>query len=234
MDRGIYTLTVTNPDGGSGHLAGAFTVEAGIGQWNAGALYGGDVRPDPDEAGDPARSTPHPTASSGCSAATDAGEHWALVSDKSWPSATRYAIDPLHPAWVYGFDLHGLWRSQDEGVTWTRLMPNKWPDGRDMAAQSPQVFVSPYEDATHPQALFVGSCENYGSTGPAAPWDRSGPPTGGPPGRSCRAWRASPCKPWPSTPTTTRISCSYLGHEGLHLQRLGRHLDRGGDQRPHR
>ncbi len=47
-------------------------------------------------------------------------------------------------------------------------MPNKWPDGRALQAY-PQVYVSPYQDATHPQALFVGSCEKYvipDATGP--------------------------------------------------------------------
>ena len=165
MDPGSYDLTVTNPDGGSGTFAGSFTVEAGIGQWNAGALYGGDVRQILMKPGDPDTLYAASYGVLGLFRSDDAGEHWALVSDQVVISNGRYAIDPLHPAWVYGFDLHGLWRSQDEGVTWTRLMPNKWPDGRDMAAQSPQVFVSPYEDATHPQALFVGSCENYGSTG---------------------------------------------------------------------
>ena len=32
------------------------------------------------------------------------------------------AVDPLHPDWLYVFDLHGLMRSQDEGDTWTTLM----------------------------------------------------------------------------------------------------------------
>ena len=39
-------------------------------------------------------------------------------------------------------------------------MAYTWPDGLDM--QSPKVYVSPYEDATHPQALFVSSSDNYG------------------------------------------------------------------------
>ena len=47
-------------------------------------------------------------------------------------------------------------------------MPNTWPDGREMQA-CPQVYVSPYQDATHPQALFVSSCARYvipDATGP--------------------------------------------------------------------
>ena len=43
MDPGVYALTVVNPDGGTGSLAGAFTVTQGIGEWNGGDLFGGPV-----------------------------------------------------------------------------------------------------------------------------------------------------------------------------------------------
>ena len=43
MDPGTYALTVTNPDGGSATLPAAFTVTPGLGAWNGGDLYGGDV-----------------------------------------------------------------------------------------------------------------------------------------------------------------------------------------------
>ena len=43
VNPGTYPLTVTNPDGGSATLTGAFTVGAGIGNWNGGQLYGADV-----------------------------------------------------------------------------------------------------------------------------------------------------------------------------------------------
>ena len=92
---------------------------------------------------------------------TDAGEQWAFVTDKVSANANGSALDPLHPDWLYVFS-NGLLRSQDEGDTWTTSMPNKWPDpdGRDLQAY-PQVFVSPYQDADHPQALFVSSCARY-------------------------------------------------------------------------
>ena len=44
LDPGTYTLTVVNPDGGTATLASAFTVTQGIGQWNGGNLFGGEVR----------------------------------------------------------------------------------------------------------------------------------------------------------------------------------------------
>ena len=53
MDPGTYDLTVTNPDGGSGSLSGAFTVGAGIGKWNPGDLFGGQMQQLLMKPGDP-------------------------------------------------------------------------------------------------------------------------------------------------------------------------------------
>jgi hypothetical protein len=73
-----------------------------------------------------------------------------------------FAADPLHPDWLYSYAPNGLMRSLDDGVTWTTLTTNKWPDGRDI--QSPHVYVSPYQGLpAHPQALFVSSSESYGN-----------------------------------------------------------------------
>jgi photosystem II stability/assembly factor-like uncharacterized protein len=171
MSPGGYAVTVTNPDGGTGSLSGAFTVGAGIGQWNPGDLFGGEMQQLFMKPGDP--TTLYATAYGviGLFRSTDAGEHWAFVSDKAWANNTDVAVDPApgHEDWLYVFTPSGLMRSQNEGDTWTTLMPSKWPepDGRDLGAY-PQVHVSPYQDATHPQALFVSSCEAYvsGATGP--------------------------------------------------------------------
>jgi hypothetical protein len=166
VNPGSYDLKVTNPDGGNVTLAGAFTVEAGIGQWNAGTLYGGEVQQLFMKPGVP--STLYATAYGviGLFRSTDAADHWTFVNDKVWANNNEIAADPLHPDWLYAFTPFGLMRSQDEGTTWTTLKDNKWPDGRDI--QSPQVFVSPYEGASHPQALFVSSYENYGTPGSGA------------------------------------------------------------------
>ena len=43
LDPGVYTLTVTNPNGQSGSLTNAFTVMQGIGVWTSGGPYGGRV-----------------------------------------------------------------------------------------------------------------------------------------------------------------------------------------------
>jgi photosystem II stability/assembly factor-like uncharacterized protein len=168
MDPGTYDLTVANPDGGVGSLSSAYTVGAGIGQWNAGALFGGQLQQLFMKPGGP--NTLYATAYGviGLFRSTDAGEHWAFVSDKPWANNNAVAIDPLHPDWLYVFTPSGLMRSQDEGDTWTTLMDNKWPDGSDLWGY-PQVYVSPYQDATHPQALFVSSCAAYVAPQPTAP-----------------------------------------------------------------
>jgi photosystem II stability/assembly factor-like uncharacterized protein len=161
MDAGIYDLTVTNPDTGTNTLASAFTVGAGLGKWNAGDLFGGQMlqllmKPD-----DPNTLYAAAYGVKGLFRSTDAGEHWTFVTDKVWPNANGFAVDPLHLDWLYVInDPDGLQRSTDGGDTWTSVMPYKWPDGRDLQAY-PQVHVSPYEDATHPQALFISSCDQY-------------------------------------------------------------------------
>ena len=130
MDPGTYDLTVTNPDGGSGSLSGAYTVQAGIGQWNPGDLFGGQMQQLFMKPGDP--NTLYATAYGviGLFRSDDAGEHWAFVSDKAWANNNEFAVDPLHPDWLYVFTPNGLMRSTDEGDTWTTLMDNNWPDGQ--------------------------------------------------------------------------------------------------------
>ena len=159
MNPGTYTLTVVNPDGGSGSLASAFTVTQGLGQWNPGDLFGGQMQQLLMKPGDP--NTFYAAAYNviGLFRSTDACEHWTFVTDKMSANANGFAVDPLHPDWLYAYS-NGVIRSQDEGATWTTVMPNKWPDGSDLQAY-PHVQVSPYQDATHPQAIFVSSCDKY-------------------------------------------------------------------------
>ena len=80
MERGVYPLTVTNPDGGTGSLVGAFTVQSGIGQWNTGGIYGGQVDNILMKPGDPA--TLYADANgAGLFRSQDAGENWTFVSN---------------------------------------------------------------------------------------------------------------------------------------------------------
>ena len=81
LDPGIYDLRVVNPDGGSGSLASAFTVTQGLGQWNAGDLFGGDIHQILMKPGDPNTLYALSYRVIGLFRSDDAGEHWAFVSD---------------------------------------------------------------------------------------------------------------------------------------------------------
>jgi hypothetical protein len=163
MTPGVYTLTLVNPDGGTATLTNAFTVTQGIGQWNGGNLFGGEVRQILMKPGDPNTLYAPAYAVAGLFRSRDAGEHWTYASADVHIANGELAIDPHNPDWLYDFDSSGLHRSTDEGDTWTTVMPNSWPDGRSL--NSPQVYVSPYD----PQVLFVGSSEKYGVRIPATP-----------------------------------------------------------------
>jgi photosystem II stability/assembly factor-like uncharacterized protein len=156
MDPGVYGLTVVNPDGGTASEASAFTVTQGIGQWNGGNLFGGEVRQILMKPGDPNTLYALAYGVVGLFRSRDAGEHWTHVGADVAIGNSKFAVDPHNPNWLYGFDYNGLHRSQDEGDTWTTVMPNHWPDGRSL--NSPQVFVSPYD----PQVLFISSFSSFG------------------------------------------------------------------------
>jgi photosystem II stability/assembly factor-like uncharacterized protein len=153
MDAGTYDLTVVNPDGGTASLSGAFTVTQGLGRWNGGDLFGGDVRQIMMKPGDPNTLYAVAYGVVGLFRSRDAGEHWTYVSDEVGVTNGKFAVDPLHPSWLYGNDPSGLYRSKDEGDTWTKIMPNTWPDGRDLYFA--QVYVSPHD----PQTLFISSAD---------------------------------------------------------------------------
>jgi photosystem II stability/assembly factor-like uncharacterized protein len=157
LDPGVYSLTVTNPDGGSGGLANAFTVTQGIGQWKGSDLFGGEVRQILLKPGDP--NTLYALAYAvGIFRSRDAGEHWKFINGNVIGNA-GFVIDPLHPAWLYSYATDGLYRSQDEGDTWIKIF-NTWPDGRFIARG--QVYPSPHND----QVLFISSSvDPYTSSG---------------------------------------------------------------------
>jgi photosystem II stability/assembly factor-like uncharacterized protein len=155
LNPGVYTLTVVNPDGGTASRTNAFTVTQGIGQWNGGNLFGGQVTQILMKPGDP--NTLYALAYDvGLFRSKDAGEHWSFI----WGNVIAnidFVVDPLHPQWLYCYAWDGLYRSRDEGDTWTKLM-NTWPDGRSVSRGA--VFVSPHDA----QVLFVGSSNPGGGS----------------------------------------------------------------------
>ena len=153
MVPGVYPLTVVNPDAGTATpLAGAFTVSQGIGQWNGGDLFGGQVSQILLKPGN--SNTLYALAYGvGFFRSRDAGEHWTLITGNVAGNAI-FSVDPLHPTWVYGSEWDGLYRSQDDGDTWTKLT-GTWPDGRSI--DYGEVYPSPHD----PQVVFVRCAAAY-------------------------------------------------------------------------
>lgn len=121
MDAGVYTLTVTNPDGEVGMLTDAFTVTQGIGVWNPGKLYGGWVR---EVLVNPVNtSTLYATAVGvGLFRSRDSAGQWSFLPS-AWGACgeSRLALhidSGNNRLYVGGC---GIERSDDEGETWTPL-----------------------------------------------------------------------------------------------------------------
>jgi len=142
LDPGVYTLTVTNPDGQAGSLPNAFTVTQGIGVWTSGGPYGGSVFV----------IAIHPTATSTLFATThfglfrsqDRGENWEQVLGDVFEGWV--AIDPLQPDTVYlaaAHDSDKVYRSDDRGDTWAAI-----PISGVHSAESIQFYPHPLVEGT--------------------------------------------------------------------------------------
>lgn len=115
LNVGVYTLTVTNPDGQSGSLPQAFTVTQGVGVWSSGGPYGGDIwhiviNPlSPTQVLATAMWT-------GLFASEDKAAHWRTAHLGAFP--LRPAIDAQNPQVIYTSSDGMIARSDDGGVTW--------------------------------------------------------------------------------------------------------------------
>jgi photosystem II stability/assembly factor-like uncharacterized protein len=149
LDPGVYPLTVVNPDGGSVTLPNAYTVTPGIGQWNGGNLFGGDVHQVLMKPGDPSTLYAPANGLRGLFRSKDAGASWQYTGG-GLDLAGKLAVDAQHPDWLWAYASPGVVCSKDEGDTWTTV-PAPWPDGRQI--NNGQVYPSPHD----PQVLFVSS-----------------------------------------------------------------------------
>lgn len=165
MDPGVYTMTVTNPDGTTGTAPNAFTVTQGIGVWNQGELDGGAI----DEI---AINPLTPTTlyaryhKVGLFRSYDGGENWTFQFAST--QVENLAVDPTLPTHIYisafphePWDF--LYRSDDEGETWIPLI-----------AAYPETYTSGYEcwgrmgihpHPNTPGTVYLHSCENNEDSG---------------------------------------------------------------------
>lgn len=118
MAPDVYTLTVTNPDGGTAALSNAITIEPAIGIWTTEGPYGGTINQILVDPSDPA--TLYARAQTGVFRSRDAGAHWQQMLVHK--SLADLLLDPNNPAVVYAV-WYGINKSTDGGDTWTYINP---------------------------------------------------------------------------------------------------------------
>jgi len=153
LDPGVYTLTVTNPDGQSGSLPNAFTVTQGLGVWTTGGPYGGVIG---QIIINPITPTTLYAASEsiGLFRSLDSGNNWKLVlADIGYGHTT--AVDTLSPQTMYVARWRrGFARSEDGGDTWTALAPPGLSNALINAAFTPPTISGTVYIATNDNGLW--------------------------------------------------------------------------------
>ena len=234
MDPGTYDLTVVNPDGGSDTLAGAFTVMQGIGQWNTGDLFGGQMQQLLMKPGDPNTLYASAYGVIGLFRSDDAGEHWAFVTDKASANNNEFAVDPLHPDWLYV-----VWSQRSHAFAGQRRHLDHLANGQQVAGRArpsglPAGVRLAVSGRDPPAGLFVSSSWSYVVPDASGALGLIKSTDGG------TTWTIVPSLEGetvqdiafdPNGPLAH--GARDLGHEGLHVERLGRHLDPGHDQWPY-
>ena len=142
LNAGVYTLTVTNPDGGKGSLPNAFTVTQGIGVWTTGGPYGGQIL---GLALNPVTpTTVYALAhNAGVFASYDGAAHWQPILLDDTPNLL--VLDAEDPEVMYLGSACCLLRTQDGGSTWESVSPGG--DG----------FFHPATHPVSPGVIYIGS-----------------------------------------------------------------------------
>ncbi|MBN2148398.1 MAG: hypothetical protein JW726_13500 [Anaerolineales bacterium] len=116
LEPGAYTLTVANPDGGTGSLPNAFTVTQGIGVWTTNGPYGGHV----------GHLEIHPLNPNtifawlgevGTFVSYDSGAHWELVL-RNLKHKAYFEFDAQDADVFYTGDVSNFYRTLDNAQTW--------------------------------------------------------------------------------------------------------------------
>ena len=155
MDPGTYTLTVENPGGEADTLTDAFTVEKGIGVWNPGKLYGGDIGQVVINPNEP--NTVYARGVVGLFRSRDGGGNW---SQKFYSFSADFAIDPLSPDRLYLIGTGvGAQRSDDAGENWVTIAP-EFPKPSTSARDCNEKGI--YVHPTDPGTVFASACSPAG------------------------------------------------------------------------
>jgi len=116
LDPGVYTLTVVNPDGGTGSLPNGFTVTQGIGVWTTGGPYGGRVNFVTLHPDDPTMVYAG-TQWAGLFVSGNAGKSWRAILPGDF--SNRLAFDAISSDVMYfSGDSAQFYRTEDGGQTW--------------------------------------------------------------------------------------------------------------------
>ena len=148
LDPGIYTITVTNPDGQSGSLPNAFTITQGIGVWTSDGPYGGAVttlllNPETTTTLYATVSAAGSSSGIGLFRSVDGGANWELIVANIGGQFHAADLSVPSPAVIYLNKWgEGLHRSDDGGDNWISL---PIPD-TDCALLRP--FAAPVDPST--------------------------------------------------------------------------------------
>lgn len=153
---GSYSLSITNPDGGTNTLPGAFEVTNGIGQFMNKGPFGGqiwDITFKPDNP-DIVYATVH---EAGLFVSADSGASWTMLLAETFP--LRLQISSVDPDVLYLNTNRSVIRSEDGGASWSWIEPTN--DGT----------IAAFPDPVDPEVVYLvegPNLNNYGQGNPGS------------------------------------------------------------------
>ena len=156
LPEGAYSLTITNPDGGTNTLPAAFQVNNGIGQFANRGPFGGqiwDVTFKPDNP-DIVYATVH---EAGLFVSSDSGASWTMLLAEAFP--LRLQLSPADSDVLYLNTNRSVLRSTDGGTTWSGIEPTN------------NGTIAAFPDPVDPQIVYLAegpNLNNYGQGDPGS------------------------------------------------------------------
>ncbi len=151
MNVGLYTVTITNPDGLSASLGRAFTVTQGLNVWTSDGPYGGAVTTllvNPITPTTIYASVQAPNSASGIGMfrSLDGGLNWTMLFADVGNQFHSIDLSVPAPAVIYAAKWGtGLYRSTDGGDNWAALSMPPGINGD----------INPYAHPANPQIVYM-------------------------------------------------------------------------------